>query len=110
MLPASPAIAGARRAPETLYLLLTVIGRHACFCFVWAPQLFRALPALLQYNRCTHHHVERAPIEFCGVSMSRTRCGVDTMYACRWNSMRRATTLCMPVMDVARAGGLYGHG
>ena len=62
MLPASPAIAGARREPEPLHLLLTGIGRLACFCFVWAPQLFRALPALLQYNRCTLHHVERALI------------------------------------------------
>ena len=108
MLPASPAIAGARRAPDTLYLLLTVIGRHASFCFVWAPKLFRALPALLQYNTRTLHHVERAPIEFCGVSMSRTRCGADKPHACRWNTMRRAATLCMPVMGVARADGLYG--
>ena len=37
-------------------------------------------------------------------------CGHDTSDAHRWNSMRRAATLCMPVMGVARADGLYGHG
>ena len=109
MLPASPAIAGARREPDPLHLLLTGIGRHTCFLGLSCPQLFRALPALLQYNRRTLHHVERAPIEFCGVSMSRTRCGADKPHACRWNTMRRAATLCMPVMGVARADGLYGH-
>ena len=34
MPPASPAIACARRAPDPLHLLLTVIGRHALHCFL----------------------------------------------------------------------------
>ena len=33
MPPASPTIARARRAPDPLHLLLTVIGRHALHCF-----------------------------------------------------------------------------
>ena len=62
MLPASPAIAGARREPDPLHLLLTVIGRHACFLGFARPQLFRALPALLQCDPRTHHNVVRAGI------------------------------------------------
>ena len=110
MLPASPAIAGARREPDPLHLLLTVIGRHACFLGFAPPQLFMALLMSLLTNSRTEHHALRAAIEFCSVSMSRTRCGAAKAHACRWNSMRRAATLCMPVMGVARADGLYGHG
>ena len=62
MLPASPAIAGARRAPDTLHLLLTGIGRHACFLGFARPQLFRAMPTPLQCNPGTLHQVERAGI------------------------------------------------
>ena len=110
MLPASQAIASARREPDPLHLLLTVIGRHACFLGFARPQLFMALLMSHLTNSRTEHHVLRAAIEFCSVSMSRTRCGADKPHACRWNSMRRAATLCMPVMGVARADGLYGHG
>ena len=110
MLPASPAIAGARREPDPLHLLLTGIGRHACFLVFARPQLFMALLMSLLTNSRTEHHVLRAAIEFCSVSMSRTRCGTAKAHAHEWNSMRRAATLCMPVMGVARADGLYGHG
>ena len=37
MPPASPTIARARRAPNPLHLLLTVIGRHGVHCF-WQPR------------------------------------------------------------------------
>ena len=97
-------------SPTLLHLLLTVIGRHACFLGFAPPQLFMALLMSLLTNSRTEHHALRAAIEFCSVSMSRTRCGAAKPHACRWNSMRRACTLCMQMMGVARADGLYGHG
>ena len=62
MLPASPAIAGARREPDPLHLLLTGIGRHACFLGFARPQLFRAMPTPLQCNPRTLPIEERARI------------------------------------------------
>ena len=60
MLPASPAIAGARREPDPLHLLLTVIGRRACFLLFARPQLFMAMLLLLQSAQCTLTIEERA--------------------------------------------------
>ena len=105
MLTASPAIIGARRAPDTLHLLLTVIGRRLCFGTFPVSQSSMALLMSLLTNSGTEHHVLRAAIEFCSASMSRTRCGAEKAHACRWNSNALSSTLCMPVMVVARAGG-----
>ena len=110
MLPASPAIAGARREPDPLHLLLTGIGRHAshCFCLLHSssglcPRYSNTIGA-----RSTMWSVRvLLQISYC---KAVALCGHDKPTACRWNSMRRAATLCMLVMGVARADGLYGHG
>ena len=62
MPPASPAIARARRAPNPLHLLLTVIGRHDLQLLFARPQLFRAMLLLLQCNPRTLLIEERAGI------------------------------------------------
>ena len=62
MPPASPTIARARRAPNPLHLLLTVIGRHDLLCGFPVPQSSMAMLLLLQCNRRTLHSVERARI------------------------------------------------
>ena len=45
MPPASPAIACARRSPNPLHLLLTVIGRHGVHCFLSSTALQGHVPA-----------------------------------------------------------------
>ena len=69
-----------------------------------------ALPTPLQCNPGTHHHVVSAGIASGSYVQARGVQGTCAKNCARWNSMRRATTLCMPVMGVARADGLYGHG
>ena len=112
MLPASPAIAGARRAPDTLHLLLTVISRRACFLGFARPQLFRAMPTPLQCNPGTRHQVERA-----GIASLTQGHAHGVLWSCKsscvsveFYAQTRAATLCKPVMGVARADGLYGDG
>ena len=58
----------------------------------------------------TQHHVVSARIASGSYVQARGVQGTCAKNCARWNSMRRATTLCMPVMGVARADGLYGHG
>ena len=109
MLPASPAIAGARREPDPLHRLLTVIGRRACFLLFARPQLFTAMLLLLQSAQCTLTIEERAlstfqqskgkPMACCGDA--KTSCASVEFYA------QSCATLCKPVMGVARADGLY---
>ena len=61
MLPASPAIARARRPPDNLHLLLTFVVDN-CKMLVDPPRLFLAMLSTLRVNRCTLPHVDRASI------------------------------------------------
>ena len=69
-----------------------------------------ALPTPLQCNLGTHTRVVSATIASGSYVQARGVQGTCAKNCARWNSMRRAATLCMPVMGVARADGLYGHG
>ena len=63
MLPASPAIARARRPPDNLHLLLTLGCRQLRNeMLVCAPRLSMAMLSPLRVNRRTLPHVDRAPI------------------------------------------------
>ena len=68
-----------------------------------------AMHTLLQCNPGTHHSVVSAAIASGSYVQARGVQGTCAKNCARWNSMRRAATLCMPVMGVARADGLYGH-
>ena len=70
-----------------------------------ASQSSMALPTSLHHAGCTLHPA-------CQLLLGKpVACWVHAKpHAHQWNSMRRAATLCKPVMGVARADGLYGHG
>ena len=69
-----------------------------------------ALPTPLQCNPRTQHHVVSARIASGSYVQARGVQGTCAKYCALVEFYAQSCTLCMPVMGVARADGLYGHG
>ena len=69
-----------------------------------------AMHTLLQCNPGTHHSVVSAAIASGSYVQARGVQGTCAKYCALVEFYAQSCTLCMPVMGVARADGLYGHG